>query len=81
LTGTAVAAARYAEPRATIDIDVNVFTPPSRHEAVAVALEPLGVRAEADPDQIIRDGAVAVAVGAHSRRHLLRLRRAARGDG
>lgn len=54
--GGALALAYYAEPRATIDIDVNVFTEPTRYAAVAEALEPLGVIADADPKQIAREG-------------------------
>jgi hypothetical protein len=54
--GGALALAYYAEPRATIDIDVNVFAEPARHVAVAQALEPLGVTAGGDPKRITRDG-------------------------
>lgn len=54
--GGALALAYYAEPRATIDIDVNVFVPPSGHEDVAAALAPLGVRAEAQAAEVVRDG-------------------------
>ncbi|HEV3070386.1 MAG TPA: nucleotidyl transferase AbiEii/AbiGii toxin family protein [Solirubrobacteraceae bacterium] len=43
--GGALALAYYAEPRATIDIDLNVFVPPSAHATVAQALVPLGVTA------------------------------------
>jgi len=39
----APALAYYAEPRATIDIDVNVFVAPTDHPLVLGALEPLGV--------------------------------------
>lgn len=53
--GGALALAYYAEPRATIDIDVNVFVPPPDHARVARALEPLGVKAT-DPSAILRDG-------------------------
>ena len=41
--GGALALAYYAEPRATIDIDVNVFVTPDRSEDVRSALEPLGI--------------------------------------
>lgn len=41
--GGALALAYYAEPRATIDIDVNVFVAPTDHPLVLGALEPLGV--------------------------------------
>ena len=53
--GGALALAYYAEPRATIDVDVNVFVPPRDHPAVAAALEPLGVVA-GDGTQVLRDG-------------------------
>jgi len=41
--GGALALAYYAEPRATLDIDVNVFVPPAEHVQVLDALAPLGV--------------------------------------
>lgn len=41
--GGALALAYYAEPRATIDIDVNVFVPTSRLDEINMALAPLGV--------------------------------------
>lgn len=41
--GGALALAYYAEPRATLDIDVNVFVSPTDHPRVLGALEPLGV--------------------------------------
>jgi hypothetical protein len=41
--GGALALAYYAEPRATIDIDLNVFVPPSEFEVVASPLRALGV--------------------------------------
>ena len=53
--GGALALAYYAEPRATIDIDVNVFVAPAAYATVERALRPLGV----DPiDQTVaeRDG-------------------------
>lgn len=54
--GGALALAYYAEPRATIDVDVNVFAVPEEADAVARALRPLGV--EPDPDRVAleRDG-------------------------
>lgn len=54
--GGALALAYYAEPRATIDVDVNVFVRPERHPEVQAALAPLGVSARADPGDLIRDG-------------------------
>jgi hypothetical protein len=46
--GGALALAYYAEPRATIDIDLNVFVPVERYDDVAAPLLELGVRAD-DP--------------------------------
>jgi hypothetical protein len=46
--GGAVALAYYAEPRATIDIDLNVFVPAERFAAVAAPLVELGAAAD-DP--------------------------------
>ncbi|MDQ3729297.1 MAG: hypothetical protein M3355_06870 [Actinomycetota bacterium] len=55
--GGALALAYYAEPRATIDVDVNVFVPPERHADVASALEPLGVCPPIEADaRVMRDG-------------------------
>jgi len=46
--GGAIALAYYAEPRATIDIDLNVFVGVERFREVADQLVPLGVAAD-DP--------------------------------
>jgi Nucleotidyl transferase AbiEii toxin, Type IV TA system len=55
--GGAIALAYYAEPRATIDVDINIFAPPAHHEAVRDALEPLGVDpSRSPPAEIERDG-------------------------
>ncbi len=55
--GGALALAYYAEPRATIDIDLNVFIPPERREDVVAALAPLGVDVEAlESAALLRDG-------------------------
>lgn len=56
--GGALALAYYAEPRATVDIDVNVFVDPVRYPEVWSALGPLGVGDAADPAQVVRDGQV-----------------------
>ncbi len=56
--GGALALAYYAEPRATIDIDVNVFVDPAHYPEVLGALEPLGVGDAADPADVMRDGQV-----------------------
>ena len=54
--GGALALAYYAEPRATIDIDVNVFVGPSAYPAIEHALASLGVGDGADPKVVLRDG-------------------------
>ena len=54
--GGALALAYYAEPRATIDIDVNLFVTPSAHPRVATALAGLGVDAAIDEDALAREG-------------------------
>jgi hypothetical protein len=56
--GGALALAYYAEPRATVDIDVNVFVDPAAYPHVWSALEPLGVGEPADPAHVARDGQV-----------------------
>src|SRR5207244_4450511 len=60
--GGAIALAYYAEPRATIDIDLNVFVGVDRYDEVAARLVPLGIKAD-DPavvDRVKRDGQVRV---------------------
>ena len=60
--GGALALAYYAEPRATIDIDLNVFLPAEEFDDVARPLAALGV-AIADPEVeavVERDGQVRV---------------------
>jgi hypothetical protein len=54
--GGALALAYYAEPRATIDIDVNVFVAPSDYPAVEQTLASLGVGDDVDPEVVQRDG-------------------------
>jgi hypothetical protein len=54
--GGALALAYYAEPRATIDIDVNVFVPTSRIDEIEIALVPLGVDTSVDETALERDG-------------------------
>lgn len=54
--GGALALAYYAEPRATIDIDLNVFVAPEAHAAVHAALGPLGVADDVDEAALARDG-------------------------
>lgn len=55
--GGALALAYYATPRATIDIDLNVFVPAKRWREVIDALTPLGVAtADLDSTALERDG-------------------------
>jgi hypothetical protein len=55
--GGALALAYYADPRATIDIDINVFVPTERWRAVVEALTEIGVSADRlDPSALERDG-------------------------
>lgn len=54
--GGALALAYYAEPRATIDIDVNLFVGTERLEAVRAAFEPLGVAVTVDERRLETDG-------------------------
>ena len=54
--GGALALAYYAEPRATVDIDVNVFVEPEEADRVEAALAPLGVEANPDRLALERDG-------------------------
>jgi hypothetical protein len=55
--GGALALAYYATPRATIDIDLNVFVPPERWQDVLDALTSLGIDASTiDPPVLERDG-------------------------
>lgn len=60
--GGALALAYYAEPRATIDIDLNIFMGVARYDDVAVRLASLGVdsTATAVADTVKRDGQVRV---------------------
>jgi hypothetical protein len=44
--GGALALAYYAEPRATIDIDLNLFVPSSDYDDIAAILSSLGARAD-----------------------------------
>jgi hypothetical protein len=55
--GGALALAYYAEPRVTIDIDLNLFLPPDRWQDVVSVLAPMGVDAgELDSVALLRDG-------------------------
>lgn len=61
--GGGLARASYAEPRAMIDVNVNVFLDPARHETVIGALSPLGVEGDISIEQVVRDGQCRVAWG------------------
>ena len=50
--GGALALAYYAEPRATIDVDVNVFVRPDEIDRVVALLAPLGVSANAEQRRV-----------------------------
>lgn len=54
--GGALALAYYAEPRATIDVDVNVFVEPTAAARVEAALSPLGVTPNPDRAALERGG-------------------------
>lgn len=54
--GGALALAYYAEPRATIDIDLNVFLAPADYGRVAGVLAQLGVSDGPEPSIVERDG-------------------------
>ena len=63
--GGALALAYYAEPRATIDVDVNVFVSPDELERVLGALEPLGMTSNTESrNRAVRDGQARFAWGA-----------------
>jgi hypothetical protein len=54
--GGALALAYYAEPRTTIDVDINVFVPTERWPRVHDALAPLGIDVGVDLAALDRDG-------------------------
>lgn len=56
--GGALALAYYAEPRATVDVDINVFVGTERWSDVRDALASLGVDVDADLAALERDGQV-----------------------
>ena len=51
--GGALALAYVAKPRGTVDVDVNVFLPPSAIDRVVGALRPLGLAPEAAIDEAV----------------------------
>lgn len=56
--GGALALAYYATPRATIDIDLNVFIGPDQYERVAAVLHRLDFDVVPEREVVIRDGQV-----------------------
>jgi hypothetical protein len=56
--GGALALAYYAEPRTTIDIDLNLFLAPDRWRAAAAALEPLDLDTRTDQAKLEDEGSV-----------------------
>jgi hypothetical protein len=54
--GGALALAYYAEPRATIDVDLNLFVAPSSYQDVERELAKIGVGDGAEPEIVERDG-------------------------
>jgi hypothetical protein len=56
--GGALALAYYAEPRTTIDVDINVFAPTERWPQVRDALAPLGVDVSVAQAALVRNGQV-----------------------
>jgi hypothetical protein len=56
--GGAIALAYYAEPRVTIDVDINLFVPVDRWPEIRDAIGPLGVNVSIDAKALVRDGQV-----------------------
>lgn len=56
--GGALALAYYAEPRVTVDVDINVFVSTERWPQVRDALAPLGVNVDTEVFALERDGQV-----------------------
>jgi hypothetical protein len=54
--GGALALAYYAEPRATIDVDLNLFVAPSSYPGIERDLARIGVGDGVDPKAVERDG-------------------------
>ncbi len=54
--GGALALASYAEPRTTIDVDVNICLEASRHGEVLAVLGALGVDGDVPVERVERDG-------------------------
>lgn len=56
--GGALALAYYAEPRATLDVDLNVFVSTALWPKIRDALQPLGIDVAVDTESLERDGQV-----------------------
>jgi hypothetical protein len=56
--GGALALAHYAQPRETVDIDVNVFVSTNCWPEVREALRPLGIEVEVNEGELEREGQV-----------------------
>jgi hypothetical protein len=54
--GGALALAYYAEPRVTVDIDVNLFVEPARYPDILGILEPLGVGRAPAEKAVLEEG-------------------------
>jgi hypothetical protein len=54
--GGALALAYYAEPRSTVDIDLNLFVSADHCAEVTNAIAPIGVEARIDRQLVARDG-------------------------
>lgn len=54
--GGALALAYYAEPRATIDIDLNLFIAPTSYPSLRRELATLGIEGDVEPEAVERDG-------------------------
>lgn len=54
--GGAIALVYYGEPRATVDIDINVFVKSDGFEALKPVLESAGVEVDVAPSVVDRDG-------------------------
>lgn len=54
--GGALALAYYAEPRATIDVDLNLFVSPSSFPEIERELAKIGVEDGTEPEIVERDG-------------------------
>jgi hypothetical protein len=63
--GGALAVGYYGEPRSTLDIDLNVFAPPSRWSAIREAIGPLGIELEVDEEDLEQTSQVKLGWGSN----------------